>query len=396
MLANHTYLSLPPSLRPFWGWDNDETIDALSEIAPIWADATDLNDGDFRDRYLIKGIDLRSVHQLRKAVSATMHGQTYADMVDASRDLAEAVKQLGPDDWPAVLATAREQAKLRKEPELAREKQDDWVRLPPGERIDALGSLLECVANAKPADAPHLRKEIQHTYYDVGDRFGGDMLNAALSDALEPGVTRQDREYILQENEPYTRADPADIGAMRMMLITGALLPTAPKIEEEEVAGSRTFTEGMNGSPNRGMIFVDENLGEPGSAEMKAAHDFEAGTEGAHSDIATRSRRVPALLYDNPNPDGARYVKFDGFNMLQDETIELVDSKARIVPYSNEDGPVITKSVADGLKRKSAALAQNPNFRGVLELPTQAAADEAVQVLKELRIRNIVVRVRQP
>jgi hypothetical protein len=86
---------------------------------------------------------------------------------------------------------------------------DDWVRLPPGERIDELGDLLEWIANAKPEDEPAIRAEITRIYYDVGDARGGDALNRALSDAVEPGVTQPDREAILRTYEHYTRADPA-------------------------------------------------------------------------------------------------------------------------------------------------------------------------------------------
>jgi hypothetical protein len=145
---------------------------------------------------------------------------------------------------------------------------------------------------------------------------------------------------------------------------------------------------------NRGLIFVSENLGEPTSAAQQAARDFEAGTEGAFSDIATRQRQVPALQYDNPNPNGVPFIKFDGFSQLDDGTIELIDAKTRLVPYATSDGAVITESVIDSLTRQSAALAQNPGFRGVLEFPTQAAANEAQTVLNELKIRNIGVRVR--
>jgi hypothetical protein len=146
---------------------------------------------------------------------------------------------------------------------------------------------------------------------------------------------------------------------------------------------------------NRGLIFAPENLGDARNAAIRASRDFEAGTEGAVTDIVTQTRQVPALQFDNPNPKGASFVKFDGFSHLDDGTIELIDSKTRLVPYSTEDGPVITESVADGLRRQSAALVQNPGYTGMLEFPTQAAADEAEGVLEQLNIKNISVRVRQ-
>ena len=60
------------------------------------------------------------------------------------------------------------------------------AKLPPGERIDELGDFLEWLANANPEDEKGIRAEIKRYYYDVGDTVGGDALNAALSDVLEP------------------------------------------------------------------------------------------------------------------------------------------------------------------------------------------------------------------
>ncbi|MCX2803377.1 hypothetical protein OQJ68_16490, partial [Microbulbifer thermotolerans] len=148
-------------------------------------------------------------------------------------------------------------------------------------------------------------------------------------------------------------------------------------------------------NPNRGLTFVGENLGTPRNSAMQAARDFESGTTGAFSDIVTRQRQVPALRYDNPNPNGAPFVKFDGYQQLDDGVIELIDSKTRIVPFSTREGPFISPSVRDGLVRKSEALSQNPGYRGVIELPTTEARREAQQVLRQLGITNISTRVRQ-
>jgi hypothetical protein len=148
--------------------------------------------------------------------------------------------------------------------------------------------------------------------------------------------------------------------------------------------------------PNRGLTFVLENSGKAKTPAGQAAQDFEAATEGAYSDVATRQRMVPALRYTNRNPKGAPHVKFDGHRQLDDGRIELIDGKRRIVRYSNKDGPVVKKKMKDALKRQSEALKQNPGYVGVLELPTKEAAKEARHVLERLGIRNIAVRVRQP
>jgi len=154
---------------------------------------------------------------------------------------------------------------------------------------------------------------------------------------------------------------------------------------------AKTGGEASDSGP---LTFVTENLGTPRNAAQRAARDFESGTIGAFSDVATRQRSVPALRFNNPNPNGASVVKFDGFRQLDDGVIELIDAKTRIVPFSTRQGPFISPSVRDALVRKSLAIEQNPGFRAVLEFPTAAARREAQQVLRQLGITNISTRVR--
>jgi hypothetical protein len=85
---------------------------------------------------------------------------------------------------------------------------EPWVRLPPGQRIDELGDLLEWTANAKPEEAPIIRGEIRRLYYDRGDTTGGNALNLALTNGLEADGTAE-RAAILNQFEPYTREDPS-------------------------------------------------------------------------------------------------------------------------------------------------------------------------------------------
>lgn len=110
------------------------------------------------------------------------------------------------------------------------------VRLPPGNRIDELGDFLEWLANATPADKKAIRAEIKRYYYDVGDTIGGDALIAALSDVLEPGITQEDRQNILNSIAPYATSDPAEIAQARNLAVGAILLfsgqpPTAVTIE---------------------------------------------------------------------------------------------------------------------------------------------------------------------
>jgi len=100
---------------------------------------------------------------------------------------------------------------------------DDRVRLPRGKRIEELGDFLEWLANAAPGDEKGIRAEIKRYYYDVGDTIGGNALNAALSDAVEPGITQEDRQDILNRIAPYAASDPAEV-AQAHNLAVGAIL----------------------------------------------------------------------------------------------------------------------------------------------------------------------------
>jgi hypothetical protein len=85
---------------------------------------------------------------------------------------------------------------------------DDWVHLPPGDRIDELGDFLEWLANAKPEDEQKIREEINR--YWAGDVHALSTLHAMLSRVLEPGTTRDDRQRVLDLIDHYSRYDPSD------------------------------------------------------------------------------------------------------------------------------------------------------------------------------------------
>jgi hypothetical protein len=52
------------------------------------------------------------------------------------------------------------------------------------------------------------------------------------------------------------------------------------------------------------------------------------------------------------------------------------------LPFSTADAPFVPQSTLDQLVNKSAALDQNPEYTGVIEVPTdQAAADEQVLLI---------------
>jgi hypothetical protein len=145
---------------------------------------------------------------------------------------------------------------------------DDWVHLRPGpKRIDELADFVEWIANAKPEDEQAIRAEIKRYFCDVGDRGTCDALNAHLTALLKPGITREDRQRILDLMDAFTRADPAEWVHVRDWGTAAAVT--------------------VGGAPPVGA-------GERASAEA-AAGESEAATAGARAveaPVASASARV--------------------------------------------------------------------------------------------------------
>jgi hypothetical protein len=110
---------------------------------------------------------------------------------------------------------------------------DDWVRLSLGpKRIDELADFVEWMANAKPEDEQAIRAEIKRYFYDAGDQGSAAALNSALTALLRPGLTKKDRQRILDSLDVFTRADPAEYAQNRdwtgaAAIAAGTLLPNA-------------------------------------------------------------------------------------------------------------------------------------------------------------------------
>lgn len=133
----------------------------------------------------------------------------------------------------------------------------EQLHLPPGERIDELGDLLEWIANAKPEDEAAIRGEIARLYYGVGDTNGGDALNRALSDVLQSGGDVRERQAVLEDYESYTRADPAEVAQFGRDLVTGALLSPPSVVPEAAPAGTSVWEMGW---ATRGQA-IEQELG---------------------------------------------------------------------------------------------------------------------------------------
>lgn len=129
---------------------------------------------------------------------------------------------------------------------------------------------------------------------------------------------------------------------------------------------------------NKGLIFVQEPQGDFSKPFVK----FEAGTTGAFSEVLSQRKAVPAIRFDNPNPNGNNFVKFDGVEDV--DGITLIDRKTALTSFDKQ---------IQSVQRVSNALKQNPGIKAVFEFPSQKAADRATNILIEQNIRNITVRV---
>jgi hypothetical protein len=146
---------------------------------------------------------------------------------------------------------------------------DDWVKLPPGEYIDELRDFLEWLFNAKLEEEMAIRGEIKRLYYDVGDTFGGNALNAVLSDVLEYRSDKEWRQQLLESYASYAKTDPALMGIIHSAT-AGLILAnprTAAEAAEIAPASATELPEGSpTTSPSRGG-----RLGSPATRAQNAA-----------------------------------------------------------------------------------------------------------------------------
>jgi filamentous hemagglutinin len=115
--------------------------------------------------------------------------------------------------------------------------------------------------------------------------------------------------------------------------------------------------------------------------QEQRAQDYQSQTPGAKDGLA------PSIEFTNSNPRGNNYIKFDGVaveNINGVPTTVLIDRKISVTSKTDQKA---------ALDRMSGALRQNPQVKGVIEVPTQAKADRTTQILRDINIRNIQVRV---
>ncbi|WP_259069334.1 RHS repeat-associated core domain-containing protein [Mucilaginibacter sp. X4EP1] len=174
----------------------------------------------------------------------------------------------------------------------------------------------------------------------------------------------------------------SEINAFETMMVSSFAVGGHINTINTHLTGGDIITEMPDSPPeNRGLIYVLEDP----SKRSTAAQDYENGVIGATSDVETRKRLVPALKYDNPNPNGKNFVKFDGYDEV---TKTLVDRKLNVTTF---------EKALDQLRRMSEAFKQNPTFKGVIEVPNQAVYNRAVTAFEKagVNMKDITIKIAQ-
>ena len=122
---------------------------------------------------------------------------------------------------------------------------------------------------------------------------------------------------------------------------------------------------GSNATPNRGVEYMFEK-----PAGKIEAQEFQWGLTGSMMQQTPSGPKniIPALRYDNPNPRGMNFIKFDGIE-VRNGTTYLIDTK-RNVPYWNKSA---MKNLEKTFRRINEAKNQNPEIKVIYEFPNEEA-----------------------
>lgn len=146
---------------------------------------------------------------------------------------------------------------------------------------------------------------------------------------------------------------------------------------------------GDNGSPNRGVEYMYEK-----PVGNFKAQEFQWGTTGSMMQKVDGEARnvIPALRYDNSNPRGMNFIKFDGIEVVDNQTY-LIDAK-RNIPYWNQSAMNNYTGIFDRINRSKL---QNPDIKIVYEFPDEKAMTKLTDWLEDYpQYQNTidVIRVR--
>jgi hypothetical protein len=249
------------------------------------------------------------------------------------------------------------------------------LHLPPGERNDEIGDLLEWIANAKPEDAQAISEEINRLFYQAGDSQDGAMLHHALAEVLR-NPDEATRQSILESYEPLTHHDPSEIGDVNTWLEGAALgrlpvfripSPNVPAGETAEEAGTAAATaetaEAASefwklGWAARGAA-IHEALGANLPFAFKGIDNF---TDGIATSIKTID--LNAATYQDAirlsyriNDYIRKLAKFDGAE-YGDISIDASDITTRVLNVAVPKGSItsVQHAAIEAAKERAAAL----------------------------------------
>ena len=122
---------------------------------------------------------------------------------------------------------------------------------------------------------------------------------------------------------------------------------------------------GSDATPNRGVEYIFET-----PAGKPKAQEFQWGTAGSMMQQTPDGPKniIPALRYDNSNPRGMNFIKFDGIR-VENGTTYLIDAK-RNIPYWIPEAMEGYKNTFD---RINEAKKQNPEIKIIYEFPDKKA-----------------------
>ena len=122
---------------------------------------------------------------------------------------------------------------------------------------------------------------------------------------------------------------------------------------------------GSDATPNRGVEYMFEK-----PAGKPEAQEFQWGTTGSMMQQTPDGPKniIPALRYDNSNPKGMNFIKFDGIR-VENGTTYLIDAK-RNIPYWI---PEAMEGYKNTFERINKAKLQNPGIKIIYEFPKEEA-----------------------
>ena len=145
------------------------------------------------------------------------------------------------------------------------------------------------------------------------------------------------------------------------------------KNQDSYYEGRKIYTEselnqlgrGSNATPNRGVEYIFET-----PAGKPKAQEFQWGTAGSMMQQTPDGPKniIPALRYDNRNPRGMNFIKFDGIR-VENGTTYLIDVK-RNIPFWF---PKAMEGYKNTFDRINEAKKQNPEIKIIYEFPDKKA-----------------------